>query len=82
MSGKLYTGGINLSKVDKSKLNKDDKGNVWLNVALWVNEDPDDYGNHASIQQSTTKEEEKIYLGNLKKYQREQEVAEDTDLPF
>lgn len=86
MNGKLYTGGINVLKIDKSKLSKDDKGRVWLNLAFWVNEEPDEYGNHVSIQQQTAKDEDKIYLGNAKRYLKQETNAQadinDDDLPF
>lgn len=94
---KLLTGSIDVSKIDKSKLYKSEKtGKTYLNVSIWVNDELDKYGNCASIQQSTGKDETKIYLGNLKEYKREdiQEVVaeevkplpaagdEDSGLPF
>jgi len=67
---KLLQGSINLSKIDKEKLYTSDKKEVWLNVSVWVNDEVDNYGNIANIQQSTKKDESKIYLGNLKEYQK------------
>lgn len=67
---KLLQGSINLSKIDKSKLYTSDKKEVWLNVSVWVNDEVDNYGNIASIKQSTKKDEANIYLGNLKEYQK------------
>ena len=88
---KLLNGSINLSKLDKTKLFKSPKtGDVYLNVNVWLNDEVDDYGNNASIQQSITKEEREAgekatYIGNLKEYKPEtpaNEPVEDTDLPF
>lgn len=69
---KLLTGSINLSKMDKTKLFKSESsGHFFLNIAVWVNDEEDDYGNHASIQQQQSKEDReagapRIYLGNMK----------------
>jgi hypothetical protein len=64
---KLFIGKINLSKIDKSKLFKGEKG-IYLDVAVWFSEEPDQFGNNLSIQQSTKKGEPKIYLGEAKFY--------------
>ena len=66
-NNKLFTGKINLSKIDKTKLFKGKKG-TYLDVAIWFNELPDQYGNNLSIQQSTKKDEPNIYLGEAKFY--------------
>ena len=62
---------INLDKVDKEKLYKGQKG-TYLDVDLWVNDEPDAYGNDASAIQSQSKEDRekgisKNYIGNGKK---------------
>jgi len=62
---KLFIGKINLSKIDKTRLFKGTKG-VYLDIAVWFSEEPDKYGNNLSIQQSTKKDESKIYLGEAK----------------
>ena len=62
---KLCIGKINLSKIDKSRLFKGEKG-VYLDVAIWFSEEPDKYGNNLSIQQSPKKDEPKIYIGEAK----------------
>ena len=64
---KLITGKINLSKIDKTKLFKGQKG-IYLNLTLWLNDATDQYGNILSIEQSTTKEEKKLYIGSGKLY--------------
>ena len=67
---KALVGRINVQAIDKAKLFKGAKG-VYCDVIIWVNDELDQYGNVASIQQTLTREErdagaKKIYLGNLK----------------
>ena len=71
----LFLGKMNLSKIDKERLFKGDKG-MWMDVTIWVSEEPDQYGNHLSIQQSTKKDEDKIYLGSAKLYEPDKPKAE------
>ena len=78
--GKLILGKINLSKIDKKRLFTSEKGEIWLDVSIWENDTPDKYGNDFSIQQSTKKGEEKIYLGNGKYYAGKVEPKQD--MPF
>ena len=73
---KLLIGKINLSKIDKTKLFKGKQG-MWMDIAIWFSEEPDKYGNNLSIQQSTKKDEPKIYLGEAKFY-----VPKETKLEF
>ena len=77
---KLLLGSIDLNKLDKSQIvAKDKEGNPfkngakYINIAVWVNDEPDQYGNHASIQMGD--KENKNYIGNLKEYQKEGPVA-------
>lgn len=75
----LFLGRINLTKIDKDKLLKSDKTtknkhgkeipNVWMDVTVWLNDTPDKYGNTLAIQQSTSKDEPKVYIGNCKPWQ-------------
>lgn len=64
-----------------SKSQKD--GKVYFNYAEWVNDDPNEYGQHSSILLSSTKEkkeeEGKVYVGNGKKY--ENKPVTQSDLP-
>ena len=81
---KMYNGSIDLNKIDKSKIVTTDKdgnafqnGAKYLNVVVWLNDQPDQYGNDASIQISQSKEEREskekaIYIGNLKEYKSQQ----------
>mgnify|MGYP000602971830 CR=1 FL=1 len=90
--GKLYLGKVEVSKIDKNRLFKSEKtGRVYMDVSIWINDEPDNYGNHLSIQQSTKKDEDKIFIGNAKAYEvpqsatTEAEVVSEEpqdDLPF
>lgn len=69
---KLINLGIDVTKIPKEKLRTDDKGRKWLNLSIWVEDQPDQYGNDVScqIQQSQEEREAKtprIYLGNGQK---------------
>ena len=101
---KMLVGSIDLNKIDKTKIVSTDKdgkpfqnGAKYLNVVVWVNDAPDQYGNDASIQLGQTKEErdasqKATYIGNLKSNSQpqqtravSQEVAQggdNDDLPF
>ena len=69
----LLTGSICLTDIPKEKITTSEKnGKKYLNVTVWVNDEPDTYSNHASIQVSQTKEERegkapRTYIGNLKR---------------
>jgi hypothetical protein len=81
---KLLLGNINLSKIDKAKLVKGKKG-IYLDVTIWINDEPDQYGRDASIQHSTKKGEATIYIGDAKFFSTEKPSApepDDEDLPF
>ena len=88
---KLFLGKINQSKIDKSKL-FDGKTGKWMDITVWFNEEPDEYGNYLSIEQSTKKDESKIYIGNAKFYIPKDEpkgkkvdvqsMSNPDDLPF
>jgi hypothetical protein len=72
---KLFLGKINFSKIDKSKLFEGKTGK-WMDITVWFNEDPDEYGNNLSIEQSTKKGESKLYIGNAKFYIPKEEKKE------
>jgi hypothetical protein len=54
-----------------SAFNRGKNNKVYVNFTEWVNDEPDAYGNHASIQLNSTKEkretEGKVYIGNGKR---------------
>jgi hypothetical protein len=86
----FYTGSICLSDIHKEKITEGKNGKKYLNVTLWVNDTPDQYGNIGSIQVSQTKEqrdaqEKKQYIGNFKAPAGQAAVAapvENDGLPF
>jgi hypothetical protein len=89
---------INVSKIDKSKLYKGEKG-VYLNMTTFVDLDQEDeYGNNGFISMEQSKEqrdagEQSVILGNVKKFwvdgatasatQSDMSLEElDEDIPF
>ena len=72
---KLLTGSIELTKIDKAKI-VEKNGRKWLNIAVWINDNKDQYGNIASIQISSKKDEPKIYIGNLKEFEQVQAASQ------
>lgn len=91
----MLTGSLDLTKV--SKLKKEgkfksafftNKNGTKLNLTVWVNDDPDEYGNDAAITIYDKETKEKMYLGNLKHFKKDgANVSNDTetnndDLPF
>ena len=74
-NSKIITGSINLSKVDKSRLYEGKNGDKYLNLVMWLNDEPDNYGNHMSIQQSISQKEKEAgvkaqYIGNGKVFEK------------
>ena len=86
----MLLGSIDLAKIDKNRIITTDKngkpfdnGAKYLNIVVWINEEVDQYGNIASIQEGISKEEREsgikpTYLGNLKNVAG-QNVSEKTD---
>jgi len=72
MSSQMMTGYLCLSDIPKDKVSVSEKnGKKYLNVVLWINSEPDKFGNSAAIQVGLTKEEraakvKPLYIGNLK----------------
>lgn len=87
---KMLIGSIDLNKVDKKRIVTKDKngkpfenGAKYYNVVVWINDEIDQYGNIASIQEGISKEEREsglkaTYIGNLKNPQG-QNVSEKTN---
>lgn len=86
---KLLQCKIDVSKIDKSLLFKGKKG-TYMDVLIWINDKPDQYGNDCSIAQKTKMGEDKNYIGNGKFYQPKpvqvidvnDQAPESSDLPF
>ena len=85
-----YTGKINLAKIDKEKLFKSEKGNIYLDIVV-IETQNNEYGNSHMVVQSVSKEERDkgikgAILGNLKQLdtqsQTESQPIEPNDLPF
>lgn len=75
---KLFLGKINLSKVDENRIFEGKQGK-WIDVTIWINDKPDQYGNDLSIEQSVKKDEAKIYLGNAKAYKPKETIEAKPD---
>ena len=56
-------------KAGHSAFNKSEKnGKVYANIAVWMNDEPDQYGNILSFQLNSKKDaaDDKVYFGNAK----------------
>lgn len=101
--GQSYYGSIDVTtllaqaKLPHSAFVRAGKQNkIFAQVTVWVNEEPDQYGNSVSIKLNSkdaemAKVEGNIYLGNLKKSeakapenleQGSSDIPDDDDLPF
>lgn len=90
----LLHGSICLTDIPKEKITTSEKnGKKYLSISVWINDEPDQFNNNASIQVSQSKEEresggKKSYIGNLKYAQKPQDSASVKvpdlleDLPF
>jgi hypothetical protein len=78
--GKLITAKIDVTKIEKNLLFKGTNG-TYLNLSIWQNDKPDQWGNEFSIQQTTKKDEPKIYLGNGKFYVPKDKPANNEGVP-
>lgn len=84
---------IDLSKIDKSKIKKTDKGQQFYQLTGLVEDTPDKYGNNFKIIEPQTKEDrevkkQKVYVGNGKvvfstmNKSIETNTEQASDLPF
>ena len=66
---KLLKGSIDLMKIDKTQIVEGKNGAKYINLDIWINDDADQYGNHAGIKQSYKNGDtfESHYIGNGKK---------------
>lgn len=97
---KMMTGSINLTAVKelqktnpKAFFKSDKTGVLYLNATIFVNDEPDQYGNNASISVYDSETKKSVYLGNFKMFsqnapaqsaQPAQSIVDnnDDDLPF
>ena len=82
----FYNGSICLTDIPKDKITEGKNGKKYLNITLWVNDTPDQYGNIGSVQVSQTKEqreaqEKKQYIGNFKQPQGIQSKYPEQNTP-
>jgi hypothetical protein len=77
---KLLNCKIDVTKINKSMLFTGAKG-TYLDLSIWLNDKPDQYGNDVSIEQRTEKGATKIYLGNGKTYQPKQAAPQLSPAP-
>lgn len=75
----MITAKIDVTKIVKSLLFKGKKG-TYLDLTIWQNDKPDQFGNDFSIQQRTKKGEPTIYIGEGKFYVKK-EVEQSNPLP-
>lgn len=77
---------INVSKIHKDLLFKGKKG-TYLDATVFVNDEPDQYGQHGAITQDH-KGKEKIFIGNVKKFWSDEDndrdylTGDDPEPPF
>lgn len=67
----IITVSIDLNKIDESRATPHKNGARYYNMTVVVNDEPDKYGNHASVTEGQTKEErdakkDRKFLGNGK----------------
>lgn len=100
----MYFGSVCLTDILKNaklphsafvRAGKDSK--AYANIQIWVNDEPDKYGNSISIKLNSKDEEAQklegnVYIGQAKKAERKspenltaeqaEELGDDTELPF
>ena len=92
VKGTKYWGSINLNEIKAAIASGikpfEGKKGKYLDVNVWINDEPDQFGNSCSIQCYNKETKQATYLGNLKKSDFDgPQVASkadtpDTDLPF
>lgn len=72
----MITGSLNLNEIlDQAKakhsaFSKAQNGNIYFNILVWENDEPDKFNNNFSVQLNAAKDapetEKKKYIGNMK----------------
>lgn len=81
---------LELAKSGNKAFSKAANGKIYLNLNVWINDEEDSYGNHASIQTNfkDAQKSDRVYVGNMKKSSSggapvsSEEIPETDDLPF
>jgi len=68
---KIINASIDLTKIDKSKINQHANGAKYYNITIYLNDEPNKYGQDVSIATSISKDEreagvKQTYIGNGK----------------
>lgn len=73
---KMITGSLNLNeilaaaKAGHSAFSKAQNGNIYFNILVWENDEPDRFNNNFSVQLNAAKDapedQKKKYIGNMK----------------
>ena len=87
---KIISASIDLTKIDKSKINNHKNGSAYYNIVIFIKDEKDQYGNDCAISQSQSKEEreakdKKVYIGNGKSVwdgNASSQSENKADLPF
>ena len=90
--GQILNGSICLTDIPKEKITKSEKnGKIYLNINVFINDEPDQYNNNGAIAIQQSKEEreakaKRVYIGNVKFSQQQPAQAAPAavlnDLPF
>jgi len=85
---------IDQAKQKNESFTKASNGKIYFNFSQWINEDPDQYGNHSSLKLNPPKDStsERIYFANAKRIEltssaealteSDIEGIDEDDLPF
>lgn len=84
---KIISASIDLTKIDKSKINNHKNGSQYYNIDIIIKDDKDQYGNDCSITANQSKEErdaklKKVFIGNGKTVYETNQTIENKNLPF
>lgn len=73
---KMITGSLNLNEILEAAKNKHSafskaqNGNIYFNILVWENDEPDKFNNNFSVQLNAAKDapedQKKKYIGNMK----------------
>ena len=86
---KIISASIDLTKIDKSKINNHKNGSQYYNIDIIIKDEKDQYGNDCSITANQSKEDreakdKKVYIGNGKVVWNSEglPITNGKDLPF